>query len=62
LTGYSKAVIIDTSQQGADMNRFAKLDMLKLKYREALSGPNRNIDQARRIRDQIIKLEFDLGL
>jgi hypothetical protein len=44
------------------MNRFAKLDMLKLKYRESLSGPNRNIDQARRIRDQIIKLEFDLGL
>jgi hypothetical protein len=44
------------------MNGFAKLDMLKLKYREALSGPNRNIDQARRIRDQIIKLEIDLGL
>jgi hypothetical protein len=44
------------------MNRFAKLDMLKLKYQEALSGPNRNIDQARRIRDKIIMLEFDLGL
>jgi hypothetical protein len=44
------------------MNPLYKLYQLKLKYQEALSGPNRNIDQARRIRDKIIMLEFDLGL
>jgi len=44
------------------MNGFLKLAKLKLSYTQALSGPNPNIALARNIRDQIIKLEFDLGL
>lgn len=40
----------------------AKLAQLKAKYDAALKSPNPNMTTLRRIRDQIIKLEFDLGL
>jgi hypothetical protein len=44
------------------MNPLYKLYQLKLEYEEALNGPDRNIDQARRIRDKIIMLEIELGM
>ena len=40
----------------------AKLAMLKAQYNEILKSANPNMDRLRRIRDQIIKLKFDLGL
>lgn len=40
----------------------AKLAQLKAKYDAALKSPNPNPTTLRRIRDQIIKLEFDLGI
>jgi len=40
----------------------AKLAQLKAKYNQMLKSPNPNLTTLRRIRDEIIKLEFDLGI
>lgn len=48
--------------EAGHQNPHAKLAQLKAKYDAALKSPNPNMTTLRRIRDQIIKLEFDLGL
>ena len=41
---------------------YQKLLKLEMKYTAILASEHPNMDQLRRVRDQIIKLKFDLGL
>lgn len=52
----------DNVAEAGHQSPHTKLAQLKAKYDAALKSPNPNMTTLRRIRDQIIKLEFDLGL
>lgn len=52
----------DNVAEAGHQSPHAKLAQLKAKYDAALKSPNPNMTTLRRIRDEIIKLEFDLGL
>lgn len=44
------------------MNGYAKLTKLKLQYEKVLWSDKPNVNRLRKMREQIIKLEVDLGI